>query len=197
MGRWCESSAPSRLIPLDKWRESLTSSPRHIRSCTSVVEESWIQRGTQVSLAMIFITPILCCLAFRVAIASELPQGKRQEPNTKRPTPPPPLPVNPFCINGPSTRQCWGGGYSITTDSETQWPVTGRTVSVCQKEMIAWKVIHNFNSTPWRSRIQRWHPMERHEWWWLLTASSLGLQLAQVSFSPIWYTALPEWLTFL
>jgi hypothetical protein len=82
-------------------------------------------------------TPILCCFVFRFTAASVLLQGKRQELDTKTPAPPPRLPVDPLCINGPSTRQCWGGGYSITTDSETEWPVTRRTVSVCQQEMIA------------------------------------------------------------
>jgi hypothetical protein len=90
-----------------------------------------------VVLAMIFITPIFCCFVFRLAAASVQPQGKRQEPNTETPALPYRPPVDPFCINGPSTRQCWGGGYSITTDSETEWPVTRKTVSVCQTEMIA------------------------------------------------------------
>ncbi|KAF4631995.1 hypothetical protein G7Y89_g6136 [Cudoniella acicularis] len=33
------------------------------------------------------------------------------------------------CTNGPFTRQCWGGGFSIATDYDTAWPVTGNTVS--------------------------------------------------------------------
>ena len=144
---------------------------------------------------MIFITPILCCFIFRFAAASVLPQDRRQEPDTKTPAPSPRSPVDPSCINGPSTRQCWGGGYSITTDSETEWPVTGRTVSVCQKEIIAWTANHNFNSTLWRSQIQRWHPMERHDEWWQLTASSLGQQLAQASSSSHLYIQSGSWMT--
>lgn len=37
--------------------------------------------------------------------------------------------TNPNCFNGPTTRQCWGGGYSINTNIETTWPNTGRIVS--------------------------------------------------------------------
>ncbi|KAH6682996.1 laccase [Halenospora varia] len=33
------------------------------------------------------------------------------------------------CSNTPFTRQCWGGGFSIATDYDTSWPVTGKTVS--------------------------------------------------------------------
>lgn len=33
------------------------------------------------------------------------------------------------CANTASTRQCWGGGYYIGTDSETSWPNTGVTRS--------------------------------------------------------------------
>jgi hypothetical protein len=33
------------------------------------------------------------------------------------------------CTNGPFTRQCWGNGFSIATDYDTAWPVTGNTVS--------------------------------------------------------------------
>ena len=34
------------------------------------------------------------------------------------------------CTNGPFTRQCWGNGFSIATDYDTKWPVTGKTVPV-------------------------------------------------------------------
>ncbi|KAF2400757.1 hypothetical protein EJ06DRAFT_542895 [Trichodelitschia bisporula] len=33
------------------------------------------------------------------------------------------------CANGPLTRGCWGNGFSISTDFDTKWPTTGRTVS--------------------------------------------------------------------
>lgn len=33
------------------------------------------------------------------------------------------------CTNGPFTRQCWGSGFSIATDYDTAWPVTGNTAS--------------------------------------------------------------------
>ena len=36
---------------------------------------------------------------------------------------------DPTCTNGPFTRQCWGNGFSIATDYDTKWPVTGKTVS--------------------------------------------------------------------
>lgn len=32
------------------------------------------------------------------------------------------------CVNGPNTRGCWSGGYSIATDFDAKWPTTGRTV---------------------------------------------------------------------
>lgn len=37
--------------------------------------------------------------------------------------------ADPSCTNGPSTRACWGNGYSIATDYDTKWPVTGITRS--------------------------------------------------------------------
>ena len=33
------------------------------------------------------------------------------------------------CANTATSRQCWGGGYYIGTDSETSWPDTGVTKS--------------------------------------------------------------------
>ncbi|KAI9714343.1 MAG: hypothetical protein M1820_000304 [Bogoriella megaspora] len=33
------------------------------------------------------------------------------------------------CTNGPLTRSCWGGGYSIATDFDQKHPNTGKTVS--------------------------------------------------------------------
>ena len=38
-------------------------------------------------------------------------------------------PPDSSCTNGPFTRQCWGGGYSIATDYDAVWPNTGRVVS--------------------------------------------------------------------
>lgn len=38
--------------------------------------------------------------------------------------------ADPSCTNGPFTRACWGNGFSIATDYDVDWPVTGRTVSV-------------------------------------------------------------------
>lgn len=35
---------------------------------------------------------------------------------------------DPECTNGPSTRACWGYGYSIATDFDLDWPVTGNVV---------------------------------------------------------------------
>lgn len=34
------------------------------------------------------------------------------------------------CTHGPLSRNCWSGGYSISTDVDDNWPNTGRTVSV-------------------------------------------------------------------
>lgn len=34
---------------------------------------------------------------------------------------------NPFCTNGPRTRDCWGGGWDIYCDYDQQWPA-GRVV---------------------------------------------------------------------
>ncbi|KAF7193504.1 Laccase-3 [Pseudocercospora fuligena] len=33
------------------------------------------------------------------------------------------------CTNGPSSRNCWSQGFSIETDFDDDWPVTGNTVS--------------------------------------------------------------------
>jgi hypothetical protein len=33
------------------------------------------------------------------------------------------------CTNGPFTRACWSDGFSISTNYDSTWPVTGRTVS--------------------------------------------------------------------
>lgn len=35
---------------------------------------------------------------------------------------------DPECTNGPSTRACWGDGFSIATDFDLDWPVTGNVV---------------------------------------------------------------------
>jgi hypothetical protein len=32
------------------------------------------------------------------------------------------------CTNGPSSRDCWSGGFTVNTDSEEQWPNTGKVV---------------------------------------------------------------------
>ncbi|THY30985.1 hypothetical protein D6D01_03040 [Aureobasidium pullulans] len=32
------------------------------------------------------------------------------------------------CTNGPHSRACWGGGFSIATDFDQKWPDTGKTV---------------------------------------------------------------------
>lgn len=34
------------------------------------------------------------------------------------------------CTNGPNTRACWNGGYSIATDFDQKHPSTGNTVTV-------------------------------------------------------------------
>lgn len=39
--------------------------------------------------------------------------------------------ANASCTNSATFRNCWAGGFDITTDSETSYPVTGKTVSVC------------------------------------------------------------------
>jgi len=36
--------------------------------------------------------------------------------------------VSSGCINGPDSRGCWNGSFSIDTDAEVTWPNTGRTV---------------------------------------------------------------------
>ena len=38
-------------------------------------------------------------------------------------------PPDSACTNGPFTRACWSDGFSISTNYDTTWPVTGRTVS--------------------------------------------------------------------
>lgn len=38
-------------------------------------------------------------------------------------------PADSACTNGPYTRACWTDGFSIATNYDTTWPVTGRTVS--------------------------------------------------------------------
>ena len=32
------------------------------------------------------------------------------------------------CENGPNSRSCWTGDYTVKTDSEVRWPNTGKTV---------------------------------------------------------------------
>lgn len=40
------------------------------------------------------------------------------------------------CAHGPSTRTCWGGGYSVSTDMDLKWPSTGKCVKVgCKKTL--------------------------------------------------------------
>ncbi|KAF2671318.1 laccase [Microthyrium microscopicum] len=34
------------------------------------------------------------------------------------------------CTNTPTTRQCWSGGLSTSTDTQTTWPNTGKTVTL-------------------------------------------------------------------
>jgi hypothetical protein len=38
-------------------------------------------------------------------------------------------PPDSICHNGPFTRACWKDGFSISTNYDSTWPVTGRTVS--------------------------------------------------------------------
>jgi hypothetical protein len=38
-------------------------------------------------------------------------------------------PPDSICTNGPFTRACWSDGFSISTNYDSTWPVTGRTVS--------------------------------------------------------------------
>jgi FtsP/CotA-like multicopper oxidase with cupredoxin domain len=40
----------------------------------------------------------------------------------------PTQPSDSQCTNGPFTRQCWGNGYSIATNYDAVWPVTGKVV---------------------------------------------------------------------
>lgn len=37
--------------------------------------------------------------------------------------------ADPGCTNGPNTRACWSDGYSIATNYDSNWPVTGVTRS--------------------------------------------------------------------
>jgi hypothetical protein len=38
-------------------------------------------------------------------------------------------PPDSICTNSPLTRACWKDGFSISTNYDSTWPVTGRTVS--------------------------------------------------------------------
>src|SRR3982074_2626608 len=46
--------------------------------------------------------------------------------------------ADPSCTNGPFTRQCWGNGFSIATDYDVKWPVTGHTVA--DREFLAFSL---------------------------------------------------------
>ena len=35
-----------------------------------------------------------------------------------------------FCQNTPTSRNCWGNGLDINTDTSSTWPNTGRVVDV-------------------------------------------------------------------
>jgi hypothetical protein len=37
-------------------------------------------------------------------------------------------PADPTCTNGPSTRACWGNGYSVNTNYDAVWPIIGSVV---------------------------------------------------------------------
>lgn len=51
-----------------------------------------------------------------------------QYPTSQYPKPTPSEVPDPECTNGPSTRACWGDGYSVATDFDLNWPVTGHVV---------------------------------------------------------------------
>ena len=38
--------------------------------------------------------------------------------------------TNSSCASGAASRKCWTEGFSIETDSEISWPITGATKSV-------------------------------------------------------------------
>jgi hypothetical protein len=38
--------------------------------------------------------------------------------------------ADPACTNGPLSRGCWAGGFSISTDYEAKYPNTGKVVEV-------------------------------------------------------------------
>jgi FtsP/CotA-like multicopper oxidase with cupredoxin domain len=37
-------------------------------------------------------------------------------------------PPDSQCTHGPATRSCWGNGFSISTNYDSTWPITGKTV---------------------------------------------------------------------
>jgi hypothetical protein len=76
-----------------------------------------------------FLTGFATCFASSipgssVGHARDLELHRRQSPTPSSPVGPP----DPECTNGPSTRACWGDGFSIATNFDFDWPDTGNIV---------------------------------------------------------------------
>jgi hypothetical protein len=66
------------------------------------------------------------------------------------------------CSNTAFTRSCWGNGFSIATDYDTDWPVTGNTVSVSSHVTLPYfnpQIYLQANSILWKSQTPPWHLM--------------------------------------
>ncbi|RDW88368.1 hypothetical protein BP6252_00400 [Coleophoma cylindrospora] len=66
-----------------------------------------------------FFSTLICSSLIGSSLAAVLPRHEIRDVAT----------ASPGCTNGPNSRQCWTDSFSIATDSETSWPVTGKTVS--------------------------------------------------------------------
>jgi hypothetical protein len=80
---------------------------------------------------MLLTSLLPCWLAFGLSAASVLPLNPQLVSNSVRRGSPSSGSRKPHrygCENGPESRDCWSGGFSIDTDSEEEWPNTGKTV---------------------------------------------------------------------
>jgi len=76
-------------------------------------------------VTLAWLISFLCPAVLSVALSSEYLTP--EVPWKKRGLPPY---VEPGCVNGPSSRACWKGGFSIFTNVDTKWPSTGKLVKV-------------------------------------------------------------------
>jgi hypothetical protein len=95
------------------------------RSFTHIVREEAFFR----SINMLFRRFILAAF---ISFASTAPTTSSSQTSTSTKV------ADPSCTNGPFTRQCWGNGFSIATDYDAKWPVTGKTVPV--REFLAFSL---------------------------------------------------------